>query len=147
MESGDLGEATRLLKLAVTHYSGALSSRAPRSDYQRNLAGIYWMLAESHLLAGDPIAAAEASELSTEVLPTQDSYYRAARILTRAAELAHGMRNLSGEKREELRSTYAASAIRMLERAVDLGYSTERLQSDAEVGGRFHALRDTPAFR
>ena len=87
MESGDLKEATRLLTLAVTHYSGALSSRAPRSDYQRNLAGIYWMLAESHLLSGDPVAAAEAAEFLTHALPAQESYYRAARILTRAAGL------------------------------------------------------------
>lgn len=147
MESGDLEEATRLLKLAVTHYSGALSSRAPRSDYQRNLAGIYWMLAESHLLSGDLVAAAEAGELSTRALPAQESYYRAGRILTRAAELAQGTRTSAGEKREQLRRSYAARAIRMLERAVALGYSTERLQSEAGAGGPFHPLRDEPAFR
>lgn len=147
MESGDLEEAMRLLKLAVTHYSGALSSRAPRSDYQRNLAGIYWMLAESHLLSGDLVAAAEAGELSTRALPAQESYYRAARILTRAAELAQGTRNSAGEKREQLRRSYATRAIRMLERAVALGYSTDRLQSEAGAAGPFHPLRDEPAFR
>ena len=35
----------------------------------------------------------------------------------------------------------------MLERAVALGYSTERLQGEAGVGGPFHPLRDEPAFR
>jgi len=147
MESGDLEEAVRLLQLAVTHYSGALNSRAPRSDYPRNLAGIYWMLAEAHLLSGDAAAAAEAGELSTQVLPAQDSYYRAARILTRAAELAPGTRNPTGEKWEELRRSYATRAIRMLERAVALGYSTARLQGEAGAGGPFHPLRDEPAFR
>lgn len=147
MESGDLKEAMRLLKLAVTHYSGALSSRAPRSDYQRNLAGIYWMLAESQLLSGDLVAAAEAGELSTRTLPAQESYYRAARILTRAAELAQGPRSSAGEKREQLRRSYTTRAIRMLEHAVALGYSTERLQSEAGAAGPFHPLRDEPAFR
>ena len=94
LESGDLEEATRLLRLAVTHYSTALSTGARRSEYQRNLAGIYWMLAQSHL-----------------------------------------------------RSRDATQAIQMLERAVDLGYSTERLQSEAGAGGPFHPLRDEPAFR
>ena len=147
MESGDLKEATRLLTLAVTHYSGALTSRAPRSDYQRNLAGIYWMLAESHLLSGDPVAAAEAAELLTHALPAQESYYRAARILTQAAELARRSPDSPGKKGEELRGTYAARAAGMLERAVDLGYSTERLQSEAGAGGPFQPLRDEPAFR
>jgi tetratricopeptide (TPR) repeat protein len=147
MEAGDLEEAVRLLKLAVTQYLGALRSGAPRSDYQRNLAIIYWTLAEAHLRSGNSEGAVEAGELSTRTLPAQESYVRGARILTRAATLAQGMRNSPGGKRGELRRSYATRAISMLERAVALGYSTERLQSEATAGGAFYPLRDEPGFR
>jgi len=147
MESRDFEDAARLLSLAVSHYSVALKSAAPDSQYFQNLASIYWLLSQTHLRSGDHRAAADAAAALARNWADKENLYRAAKVLARCIELARSDKKLSAEQRAKVAGSYASSATKLVSDALDGGLSRERVENDARSSGALYPLREYQDFR
>lgn len=143
VDAGDFARAFSLLDRAVLHHERALASASPSASAARNLANTRWVLAETHLRAGDAVAAAEAAAMIPDAFAHPDYHAAAARLSTRAAIMAQSDGGLAQPERNAGVERLAAQAVTLLGAALATGYDVDNITVD----GPFRFLADRADFQ
>mgnify|MGYP000167290710 CR=1 FL=1 len=139
-DSGSFEEAIELISRAIEHFSIAVNSAAPSSGYQRNLSNAYWLLADTHLKAGNHVRAESALALLLKINLDKNKLVGIARLYLRAVHLANSDSALVEMERADVSESYASKAVLSLGQAIKAGYSKAIIKKNAEAGGEFQNI-------
>lgn len=138
-------DAERQVSRAITYFENAVNSPAPSSDYSRNLASAYWLLADIRLDSGNYAEAIDAVESSAKSALGNATIYAAALLYVRATDLAIDDEALTAAERGQIVESYAERTVALLGAAIEAGYPLDQFEADVER--RFVHLQDRIDFR